>query len=138
MTAHIWHLCTTIDPADHLTRARPGVREALDRYVELIAGRGPVTVIAQKTRMVIMGRVRFAGAVVRPDKLVADFALTRRVEDRRLRIQAWSDRWIEHRFEVRSPEDLEIPGPPEWSCESHRDLGMQGAPMRRRRAGRQG
>lgn len=133
MTANIWHSCTTIELADLFARSAPGVREAFDHYVELIERCGPITVIAQKTRIVIMARVCFAGAVVRRDKLIANFALTRGIDDPRLRVEVYSERWIAHRFDVRSPADLAIPDLPAWLCESYRDLGMQGSPMRRRR-----
>lgn len=111
----------------------PAVRESFDRYVALIAECGSVTVIAQKTRIAIMGRVRFAGAVVRRDKLIASFALTRRIDHPRLRVEVYNERWIAHRFDVRSPSDLEIPELGSWLCEAYRDLGMQRAPMGRRR-----
>jgi hypothetical protein len=128
VTANIWHSCTTVDLADHFARTTPAVRDAFDRYVELIARCGPVTVIAQKTRIVIMGRVRFAGAVVRRDRLIANFALTRRLDDPRFRIEVYErGRWIAHRFDARSPADLDIPGLADWVCESYRDLGMQGS-----------
>lgn len=137
VTANIWHSCTKIALDEAFSRSLPSVRETFDRYVELIAQCGPVTVIAQKTRLVIMGRVRFAGAVVRRDKLIASFALTRRIDDPRLRVEVYSSRWIAHRFDVRSAADLEFPELAAWLCEAYRDLGMQGAPMRRttRRSG---
>jgi hypothetical protein len=132
VTANIWHSCTTIELDDLFTKSAPAVREAFDRFVELVGRCGPITVIAQKTRIVIMGRVRFAGAVVRRDRLIANFALTRRIEDPRLRVQVYGDRWIAHRFDVGSPADLEIPGLEGWLCEGYRDLGMQGSLGRRR------
>jgi hypothetical protein len=132
VTANIWHSCTTIDIDDLFARSAPAVREVFDRYVELIGRCGPITVIAQKSRIVIMGRVRFAGAVVRHDRLIANFALTRRIEDPRFRIDAYGERWIAHRFEVRSVSDLDIPGLADWLCESYRDLGMQGSLARGR------
>jgi hypothetical protein len=122
----MWHSCTRITLAEAFSRTAPIVRESFDRYVELIARCGPVTVIAQKTRIVIMGRVRFAGAVVRRDKFIASFALTRRVDDPRLRVEVYNARWIAHRFDVRSPDDLDIAELRAWLCEAHRDLGMQG------------
>lgn len=134
VTANIWHSCTTITLDEVFSRSPPAVRESFDRYVELIAQCGPVTVIAQKTRIAVMGRVRFAGAVVRRDKFIASFALTRRIDDSRLRVEVYNDRWIAHRFDVRSPADLEIPELDSWLCEAYRDLGMQGAAMRRRGA----
>jgi hypothetical protein len=98
--------------------------------VGLIERCGAVTVIAQKTRIVIMGRVRFAGAVVRRDKFVASFALTRRLDHPRLRVEVYNERWIAHRLDVRSPTDLAIPQLGAWLCEAYRDLGMQGRPRR--------
>jgi len=127
----MWHSCSTIPLDDAFSRSTPIVREAFDRYVELIEGCGPVTVIAQKTRIVVMGRVRFAGAVVHRDRLTANFALTRRLDDERLSVQVYNDRWRAHRFEVRSPANLDIPELADWLCEAYRDLGMQGAPTRR-------
>ena len=131
VTPNMWHSCSTIPLDDAFSRSTPIVREAFDRYVELIEGCGPVTVIAQKTRIVVMGRVRFAGAVVHRDWLTANFALTRRLDDPRLAVEVYNDRWIAHRFEVRSPADLDIPELADWLCEAYRDLGMQGAPTRR-------
>lgn len=128
VTPNIWHSCTRIELDDAFARTTPEVRAAFDRYAELVARCGPITVIAQKTRIVIMGRVRFAGATVRHDRLVANFALTRRLDDPRFRIEAYTDRWIAHRFELRSPDDLDsMPELAAWLCESYRDLGMQGS-----------
>lgn len=90
-------------------KSLPIVRESFDRYADLIARCGPVAVIAQKTRIVIMGRVRFAGAVVRREKFIASFALTRPLADPRLRLQVYTQRWIAHRFDVLTPADLGIP-----------------------------
>lgn len=134
VTRNMWHSCTTIAVDEAFSRSTPIVRELFDRYVELIDRCGPMTVIAQKTRIVIMGRVRFVGAVVRRDRFVASFALTRRLDDPRLRVQVYNDRWIVHRFEVRSPDDLDIPELGEWLCDSYRDLGMQGSLAPRVRA----
>jgi hypothetical protein len=131
VTANIWHSCTNIELDPMFERSAPAVRESFDRYVELISACGPVTVIAQKSRIVIMGRVRFAGAIVRRSLVHLNFALTRRLDDPRFDVTVYNDRWIAHRFPVRTPADLAIPGLPEWLCESYRDLGMQGAPMKR-------
>lgn len=80
-----------------------------------------------------MGRVRFAGAVAHRHRLTASFALTRRLDDSRFRIETYSSRWNAHRFQVYTPADLEIPGLQAWLCESYRDLGMREAPYRRRK-----
>jgi hypothetical protein len=89
---------------------------------------GPIEVIAQKTRIVIMGRVRFAGATVLRDRVRLNIALTRRIDAPWVeRIDAYLPRWNAHRFIARSPADLDkIPGLDELLCEGYHDLGMQG------------
>jgi hypothetical protein len=131
VTANIWHSCTRITLDEAFARAAPKVRAAFDAFVELVARCGSITVIAQKSRLVIMGRVRFAGATVRRDRLIANFALTRRLDDPRFRIESYGPRWNAHRFDLRSPADLDaFPELAAWVCEAYRDLGMQ-ASLRR-------
>lgn len=88
---------------------------------------GPIEVIAQKTRITIMSKVRFAEALVRRDRLLASFALSRRVDDPMFRHEQCGPRWIIHLFEVRDPADLDDPPLPAWLCESYRDLGERGS-----------
>jgi len=133
VTANVWHSCTSFEVDAALAGLPSEVLAAWTRFVEMIAACGPITVIAQKSRIVIMSRVRFAGVVLRRRKLIASFALTREVPDARFRIERYSERWIAHRFDLTSPADLEIPRLAELLCESYRDLGMQGAPFRTRR-----
>ena len=121
------HSCTNISLEERFAGAEPRVRAASDRYVELIARCGPIEVIAQKTRITIMSKVRFAGALVRRDRLLASFALSRRVDDPMFRHETYGPRWIIHRFEVRDPADLDDPRLPAWLCESYRDLGERGS-----------
>jgi hypothetical protein len=86
-------------------------------------------VIAQKTRIVVMARVRFAGATVLRDRVRLNFTLTRRVEAPWItRIESYGPRWNAHRFEVRDPEGVDaIPELPALLCESYHDLGEQGS-----------
>jgi hypothetical protein len=97
--------------------------------VALIERCGPIEVIGQKTRIVIMGRVRFAGAVVLRDRVRLNVALTRRLDRPWVeRIDTYLDgRWNAHHFIVRSPEELAaVPELRELVCEGYRDVGMQG------------
>jgi hypothetical protein len=70
VTANIWHSCGHYRLADHFA-GKPLLRKIFDRYVAVARTHGAVTVYAQKTRIVMQGRVRFAGAVVRKDWLDA-------------------------------------------------------------------
>jgi hypothetical protein len=124
------HSCLAV-PLDTLFgRSTPEVRAAFDDYVALIERCGPIEVIGQKTRIVIMGRVRFAGAVVLRDRVRLNIALTRVVEAAWVeRIDAYLDgRWQAHHFVVRKPQELAaIAELPALVCEGYRELGMQGS-----------
>ena len=60
VTANLWHSCGQFELNDHFKDKNPELRAVFDRLVELISANGPVTVYAQKTRIVCMVRVRFA------------------------------------------------------------------------------
>lgn len=129
VSANIWHSCTrhTLDEA--FAKSTAEARAAFDRYAELVAACGPIEVIAQRSRIVIMGRVRFAGATVLRDRVRLSLALTRRLDASWVeRIESYGPRWNAHRFLARSPADVDaIPDLPALVCEGYRDLGMQGA-----------
>jgi hypothetical protein len=127
VTANTWHSCTkrTLDEA--FARSTPDARAAFDRFVELVQRCGPVEVIAQKTRIVIMGRVRFAGAVVLRDRVRLNVALTRRLDLPWVTdVETYNPRWHAHRFEVLTAAEVdaieELPG---LLCEGYHDLGQQ-------------
>jgi hypothetical protein len=122
----VWHSCSRHDVDEHFARSRPGVRAAFDRLVELYEACGPIVVIAQKTRIVFMVRVRFGGCRVRRDSILANVALDRRVEDPRwTRIEQLGP-WYAHHFEVRDPADLDDPALAALICESYHRMGEQG------------
>jgi hypothetical protein len=74
------HSCSSFTLDELFSRSTPEARAAFDRYVELVRRCGPIEVIAQKTRAVIMGRVRFAGATALRDRVRLNIALTRRLD----------------------------------------------------------
>jgi len=127
VTANIWHSCTkrTLDEA--FARSTPDARAAFDRFVELVQRCGPIEVIAQKTRIVIMGRVRFAGAVVLRDRVRLNVALTRRLDLPWVTdIESYTPRWHAHRFVARTAADVDsIAELPDLLCEGYHDLGQQ-------------
>jgi hypothetical protein len=65
VTRKLWHSCVRVPLASHFREKDPIVRELFDRFRELVRTCGPVTVYAQKTRIVFMTRARFAGALPR-------------------------------------------------------------------------
>lgn len=122
------HSCVTVPLDELFGRSTPAARDAFDAFVALIERCGPIEVIGQKTRIVVMARVRFAGAVVLRDRVRLNVALTREVEAPWVeRIDTYmKGRWKAHHFTVRTAEDLgAIPGLPGLVCEGYHDLGMQ-------------
>jgi hypothetical protein len=78
------------------------------KYVALIRRNGPVTVYAQKTRIVCMVRVRFAVAIVRRDWIQAGLWLKRRAEHPALQqVELIPPGNYVHFFRIRSEADLD-------------------------------
>ena len=127
VSANTWHSCTKVTLDDAFAKSTPEARAAFDRFVELVERCGPIEVIAQKTRIVIMGRVRFAGAVVLRDRVRLNVALTRRLDAPWVAsIETYNARWHAHRFEARTPADVDaIAELPALLCEGYHDLGQQ-------------
>jgi hypothetical protein len=127
VTANIWHSCSRYTLDDAFASSTPEARAAFERFVELVERCGPVTVIPQKTRIVLMDRVRFAGAVVRRDRVTLSFALSRVVERPWItRLETYDRRWNAHRFDARTVAEVDrCDGLPELLCESYLDLGRQ-------------
>ena len=79
VTRNLWHSCTRVPLANHFVDKDAKIRVLFNHLRKLIRGCGPVTVYAQKTRIVFQGRVRFAGAMPRKHWLDAGVWLKRRI-----------------------------------------------------------
>jgi len=127
VTANLWHSCSRHTVDEHFARADPRVREAFDRLVQLYEGCGPIVVIAQKTRIAFMVRVRFGGCTVRRDRLLTAISLARRVDHARwTSIEELAPGWIAHHLVVRHADELADPELAALICESYHDIGEQG------------
>jgi hypothetical protein len=134
VSPNIWHSCSRYSLDDAFVRSTPDARAAFERFVALVERCGPVAVIVQKTRIVLMAQVRFAGASrIRRDSVQLSFALSRTVDLPWIAgHETYGPRWIAHRFDVRSPADLDRPELPDLVCESYRNLGLrESLPSRR-------
>ena len=86
---------------------------------------GDVEVIPQKTRLVAVARVRFAGLYPRKRDFLAAFSLHRRLRSPRiLKTADYGPRWRGHFVCVRSAADLDDQLQ-SWLQESHDVVGMQ-------------
>ena len=108
VTKNLWHSCGRYRLADHFKGKPRSLRETFDRLTGLAKACGPVTVYAQKTRIVIQARVRFAGAVVRRDWLDAGLWLKRKVEHPCLsRVESFGRLGYGLHFRLQRPADVD-------------------------------
>ena len=108
MTRNLWHSCGRYTLDSHFVGKPPELRAAFRRWVAAARKAGPVTVYAQKTRIVLQQRVRFAGAVVRPTWVDAGLWLRRRVEHPRLvRTEDFGRLGYGHHFRLERATDID-------------------------------
>ena len=105
--------------------AAPGVLELARAYVAMLRSLGDVQVIVQKTRLVCVARVRFAGLIPRKHGFQATFALHRWLDSPRVvkRVD-YGPRWRGHHVSIQANTDLddELRG---WLQEAHDVVGLQ-------------
>jgi hypothetical protein len=125
VTRNLWHSCGRFTLASLFRGARPGVLTVARQYVRMLQSLGDVQVIPQKSRLVGVARVRFAGLSPRKRGFVAAFALRRWIDSPRIaKTVDYGPRWRGHFVVVQSPSDLddELRG---WLQESHDTVGVQ-------------
>ena len=94
--------------ARHFTGKPAALKATFRRWVAIARACGPVTVYAQKTRIVLQARVRFAGAVVRAQWLDAALWLRRRVDHPRVaRIEDYGRLGFGVHFRLTAPADID-------------------------------
>jgi len=108
VTRNLWHSCGRYDVSEHFMGKPPQLRETFDAYAALARSCGPITVYAQKTRIVIQARVRFAGVAVRKQWLDASMWLKRRAKHPRLmRVEDFGRLGFGHHFRLARWEDID-------------------------------
>jgi hypothetical protein len=121
----MWHSCGQFTLESLFAKARPGVVGLARRYVRMLQSLGDVQVIPQKTRLVCVARVRFAGLYPRKDWFLVAFALHRWIHSPRIiKTHDYGPRWRGHYVEVGSGDDLddELSA---WLQEAHDTVGLQ-------------
>jgi Domain of unknown function (DUF5655) len=125
VTRNLWHSCGRFTLENLFGGSDQSVLRLAKRFVRMLRSLGDVQIIPQKTRLVCVARVRFAGLTPRKDHFVASFALHRWVKTPRVtRTQDYGPRWRAHFVPIRSAADLddELRA---WLQESHDVVGMQ-------------
>jgi len=108
VTKNLWHSCVRVNVSEHFRGKPPERRRTWDRWVATARKWGPVTAYAQKSRLVIMARVRFAGAVVRVGYLEASLWLRRRVEHPLIRrVEDFQPLGYGYHFRLERADDID-------------------------------
>jgi hypothetical protein len=119
------HSCGNFSLDELLRGTLPSVRETAGEYIELLRSLGDTQVIAQKTRLVCVARVRFATMQPRKTYLLAGFVLHRWLDSSRMvKREDYGPRWRYHWLRLASTADLD-PELRMWLQESHDVVGLQ-------------
>jgi hypothetical protein len=130
VTRNLSHSCGSWSLETLFAASTPRALGLARDYVEMLRSLGDVQVIPQKTRLVAVARVRFAGLSPRKDGFLANFALHRWVSSPRIvKTEDYGPRWRFHHLWVRTAADLdgELRA---WLQESHDLVGLQRPPSR--------
>jgi hypothetical protein len=125
VSRNLWHSCGQFTIEALFGNAKPAALALARGYVAMLHSLGDVQVIAQKTRLVCVARVRFAGLYPRRDGFLAGFALHRWLDDPRVvKTADYGPRWRGHYVRIRSEANLDDQLR-EWLQESHDVVGLQ-------------
>ena len=114
------HACGPLDLAPHLAGKDPEVVAIYRRLLELAERSGPVTVLAEKTRIAFQVRMSFAAFSLRRHWVDGHVVLARRLEHPRFRrVESFSPRNHLHQFRLAHLEeaDEEVAA---WLAEAYR------------------
>ena len=108
VTRNMPHSCGRYRIADHFKDKDPAMRKLYQSFRRLVKRYGPVTVYAQKTRIVFQNRGRFAGVQIRKRRLDVGLWLKRRREHPRLyRIEFYPPSDYVHRIRLAQLSDFD-------------------------------
>lgn len=108
VTRNLAHSCGRHSLKALFARSEPQVRRTYRALVKAVRRIGPITVIPQKTRVVFMTRIRFAGGTPRKSYFDAHFLFPRRLRSPRI---TWGMKYYKrcygYRVHLRSAKDVD-------------------------------
>ena len=108
VTKNLWHSCVRVPLRAHFRGRAAELYPTYRAWAALARACGPVTIYAQKTRIVFQARVRFAGAVVRAGYLDAGLWLRRRASHPTLqRTESFGRLGYGLHFRLTRPSDID-------------------------------
>ena len=108
--ANASHSCVRVDLDERFAGAPAGVRAAFDRLVELASVDGPMTVVPQKTRIVLAAPMRFVSIQVQRDRLTGHVLAEAPVEHpvvTEIVTDAYGSGLFLHRLSIRTASELD-------------------------------
>ena len=125
ITRNLWHSCGRFSLEALFSKSPPAIVAAARKYVRLLESLGDVQVLPQKTRLVAVARVRFAGLYPAKNHFDVSFALHRWLASPRIvKTIDYGPRWRAHYVRISAAADLdrELRA---WLQESHDVVGVQ-------------
>lgn len=103
------HTCAPLGEVDgHFRGSDPRVRETFDRMLAAVTALGPVTVLAEKTRIALHARMSFAAVTPRRRWLAGHLVLARRIDSPRFHsVQTLSPHNVLHAFRLSCPDEVD-------------------------------
>jgi hypothetical protein len=103
------HTCAPLGDLDaHFTGRDPAVRACFDAVLDATRRHGPVTVLAERSRIAFQVRMSFAAFTPRPLWLDGHVVLARELAAPRFRsVQVFSARNVLHTFRLHEPSDVD-------------------------------
>jgi hypothetical protein len=119
------HSCVVVSLDDHLRSATPHVRRLWDGYRRLVESAGPVDVVANRTRVTFMVRMRFASVTFQRRCLRTHLVLRRPLESPRVKVEVVGGAYVNViRICDETDLDEQLRG---WICEAY-EVGAQRTP----------
>src|SRR4030095_3582672 len=109
VSANMWHSCGRLALGALFAKSEPHVFKLFQKFRTMVRACGPSTMIPQKTRVVFMVRMRFAGATVRKTNLRVGLILERRLPDdpRLEKVETFAASCHGHYFRIDRPDQLD-------------------------------
>lgn len=108
VTKNLWHACVRVPLRAHFRGRAAALFPTFRAWAAAARACGPVTIYAQKSRIVIQTRVRFAGAIVRATHLDATLWMKRRADHPLLsRTEAFGSLGYVLHFKLVTPADID-------------------------------
>jgi hypothetical protein len=108
VVSNTYHSCGNYNIDDHFAGKELVVRRIFEELMSAVEEFGPVTVYAQKTRIVFQARTRFVAIMPRKRWLTGQFWLKKQAEHPRIyRVEMFTYRDYGHMFRLLKPEDMD-------------------------------